>query len=98
MKLLIKALSEQGKASLQQHLIERAKMSKFNPQKIMYNKLFEEKVISENPYTLQIKIKNSMLAGVVKFKDIKSRIEDALKRNNAISTDYEIKEVNDNGM
>lgn len=93
MKLTIQTLNDQGKKALQQHMTERAKLSKFHPQRIMYNKLFEETVISEDPFMLQIKIKSLALAQNMKFKDLKAQIEEALKNNKACPEDYIIREV-----
>lgn len=90
--ITIKALNDRGKDAINKHLVERAQLSRFNPQKIMYKQLFEEKIISNYPYVLEIRIKNPALTKALKFKDLKSQIEDALLKNKAQPKDYIIKE------
>jgi len=92
MILTIQALNHKGREALQKHVDERAKISKFNPQKIIYDKLFEEKIISKEPFMLQIKIKNPMLSSNIKFSDLRSQIEKAMQQNNATPEDYIIQE------
>ena len=95
MKIIIIALNEQSKKALQQHQLERAKLPKFHPQKLMYNKLFEELVISEKPYTLQVRVKAEALGCAMQFQDFKAQIETALLKNGAKPKDYKIKRVKD---
>jgi len=89
-KILIQALNESGKESLRVHVEERMKLSKFSPQKIMYNKLFEESVISDEPYILQVKVKSLVLANSIEFADLKLQMEKALIKNGASSNDFNI--------
>jgi len=90
--LVIQALNEQGKKAIKQHMQEREKLSNFHPQKIMYKKLFQETIISDSPFVLQIKIKNPALSSLVKFKDLRAQIENALIKNKACPEDYIIRE------
>lgn len=96
MKLSIMAMNEQGRQAILKHMLERAKLSKFSPQKVMYNKFFEETIISEKPFTLQVRVKNKTLAKDIRYKDFKMRIEEALLKNDACPEDYMITNLEDN--
>jgi len=95
MILTIQAINDQGKEALITHLEERKKLSKFNPSTVMYNKMFEEIIVSQDPFILQIRVKILAIANAIKFSDLKSQIENTLYKNGAKSKDYIIKEAKD---
>lgn len=88
----IQALTDKGKEAIQQHMLERNKLSRFNPQRIMYEKFFSEEIISQDPFILEVEIKNSALSRAIRFEDLKSRIEEAMAKNGAEPEDYLINE------
>jgi len=90
--MLIQALNDKGKESLQKHVSERLKMRRTNPKRFLYQNFFSEEVVSSDPYILQVKIKNVALKSALRFEDLKSRMLEALKKNGSSSQDYLISE------
>lgn len=77
------AVNNKGKMALEHHVFESLKASKKN--KLMFKMLgYSQEVISDNPYTLELSLRQKTFQVLVKCEDICKKIEEALNENGAI--------------
>lgn len=51
--------------------------------RFLYNRMYEERVLKERPYTLRVTLKNAAIAGLVEAKDLMARFEVEMERRGA---------------
>lgn len=88
----IKAISKAGEKALKQHLDECKKMKIHI--RIQFNAMYEQKVISKEPFILSLKVINKWLKDNIMPEQLIKLIQDAMDKNGAMEKhDYEIKVI-----
>jgi len=88
LRIRITSLTEKGIRAISKHVRE----SKSLKNRLMMNRFFSQAVVNEKPYILLLVVKDPY-SKLMKFKDLKPKLDEALIDNGATELDYIIEEV-----